>query len=61
MLKLRLSFWAYIFLSFQIREDAAFTYVDATDENKSNWMRWALTDSFRLFQNLFYFIKFVLF
>lgn len=24
---------------FQIRDDAAFIYVDASDENKSNWMR----------------------
>lgn len=24
---------------FQIRDDAAFTYVDASEENKSNWMR----------------------
>ena len=26
----------------QIRDDAAFVYVDASDENRSNWMRWAL-------------------
>lgn len=26
----------------QIRDDAAFIYVDASDESKSNWMRWAL-------------------